>query len=305
MNLIPGPVSRKIARTSLQAAANSPKMLFGIGIAGMVGSTVLACRGTLKLPDILYNTQNDLKIAKGMQDESLSENERAKDITLIYARSIVTIGRTYAPAVIVGGIGIAALTKSHNILNERNAALTAAYVALDQGFREYRARVVDKYGEEADRDLRYGTRVAEVEGPRGGTKQITQAPMDPPSIYARWFDRKSSSWRGDDDLNWIFLKNQQNYLNDILRTRGHVMLNDAYDSLGLERSAAGAVVGWVKDNEDGGDNYIDFGLPEWYSSEDFTRSVDGAVLLDFNVDGIVYEKIDKPGKVDEIWELPQ
>lgn len=305
MSLIPGAITRKIARTSLEAASNSPNILFGVGIVGVLGGTVLACRGTLKLEGILANTKNDLMIAKNMEADGLTEQERSRDIALIYARSVATIGRNYAPAVIVGGLGIAALTKSHNILNERNAALTAAYVALDKGFREYRERVVDKYGEEADRDLRYGTRQEVITAKNGKTKTITQASMDPPSIYAKWFDHRSSSWQADDDLNWIFLKNQQNYLNDILRTRGHVMLNDAYDCLGLERTSAGAVVGWVKNNDDGGDNYVDFGLPEWYSSEDFVKGVDGAILLDFNVDGIVYEKIDKPGKVDEIWELPQ
>ena len=57
----------------------------------------------------------------------------------------------------MGGLSIAALTRSHNILTKRNAALTAAYGALEKGFSEYRARVVEKYGEEEDRDFRYGT----------------------------------------------------------------------------------------------------------------------------------------------------
>lgn len=305
MKLIPGAVSRKIARTGLVAASNSPQMLFAAGIVGVIGGTVLACRATLKLDAIMADTKNDLAIAKNINDDLYTEQDRNRDIALIYGRSIVTLGRAYGPAILVGGISIAALTKSHNILNERNAALTAAYVALDKGFSEYRSRVVEKYGEDADRDLRYGTREEVITTDKGRKKTITQVSMDPPSIYAKWFDHRSSSWQSDDDMNWIFLKNQQNYLNDMLRSRGHVTLNDAYDCLGIERTTPGAIVGWVQDNEDGGDNYIDLGLPEWYSSEDFVKGVDGAVLLDFNVDGIIYDKIDKPGKVDEIWELPQ
>jgi hypothetical protein len=89
---------------------------------------------------------------------------------------------------------------------------------------------------------------------------------------------------------------QQNFANDRLRAKGHLLLNDVYDSLGLPRTAAGCVVGWVKGGNGqttAGDGYVDFGLfdPETQEIRDFFRGDNGALWLDFNVDGEVYKLI--------------
>lgn len=296
MSIVPSGVSQKVARIGLVAAKNSPQTLFGLGVAGVIGSTVLACRATLKLEGILETGANDLRIAKSIEDEGYTEKDLRHDTALIYIQTAAKVGKQYAPAIIVGGLSIAALTRSHRILTERNAALTAAYIALEQGFDQYRARVVEKYGEEADRNMRYGTRVEEITDDKGRTKKVTRAALTESSIYAKWFDSNSSSWNHSGaEYNYIFLKNQQRYMNDLLRARGHVMLNDVYDELGIERTTAGAVVGWVLNNREGGDNYIDFGIFDENSDiEDFVYGPNNAILLDFNVDGLVYDKIDSP-----------
>jgi hypothetical protein len=89
-------------------------------------------------------------------------------------------------------------------------------------------------------------------------------------------------------MNRLFVTCQQNYLNHVLQVRGHVFLNEAYDALGLERSTAGAVVGWVMG--DNGDNYIDFGIFEAQNAR-FVNGSERSILLDFNVDGVIYDKI--------------
>lgn len=291
MKLIPEAVSRQIALKSLQVQHSSPKLLLGAGVASMIGSTILACRATLRLEEVLQKGQNDLRIARSISDDNYTENDRQHDVTLIYIQTAGNVMRLYAPAVFLGVGGVAALTKSHNILNERNAALTAAYAALEKGFNEYRERVVEKYGEEEDRKLRYGTR--EIENPDPKKKDIVlRADPSGPSIYARFFDWNSSSWNGEFEYNLIFLRCQQNYANDLLKARGHVFLNDVYDMLGLERSSAGAVVGWVLNGV--GDNYIDFGcFDDQDQVIDFMIGDDNEILLDFNVDGVVYDQLDK------------
>lgn len=306
MKLVPVAMSRKLAHSTLLLQKNSPGILFGAGIVGMVGSTVLACRATLKLETVMDEAKSKLDIAKTLQHDDYSENDRQRDISLIYFQTSVKVAKLYGPAIVVGGASIAALTSSHNILNKRNAALTAAYTALEKGFNEYRARVIEKYGEEQDRDFRYGAHQVEIEDESGKKKKVTRVLPGDPSIYARFFDYNSSSWSKEPEYNLIFLKCQQNYANDLLRSRGHVFLNEVYDMLGIPRSRAGAVVGWLLTPDGQTDNYVSFGVFEGNTdvARDFVNGFEGAILLDFNVDGLIWDKIDMSKEGESLsWQL--
>ncbi len=295
MNLVPEAVGRTIARNALLAQRSSPTVLLGVGIVGTVASTVLACRATLKMDQVLEEAKTKLDTAKTLEHVNYSEKDRSKDISLIYFQSGVRIVVLYAPAIILGGLSIAALTSSHKILSQRNVALTAAYSALERGFNEYRTRVVDKYGKDEDRDFRYGTRKVEItDESTGKTKKVRRVSLNDPSIYACFFDEASTSWNKDPEVNLFFLKSQQNYSNDLLRARGHVFLNEVYDMIGVPRSKAGAVVGWLLSPDGDTDNFVDFGVFEGKTetARDFVNGLEGAILLDFNVDGVIYDKID-------------
>src|SRR5215204_1632419 len=135
MKLVPEAISRTVARNSLLLQKSSPQMLFGVGVVGMVGSTVLACRATLKMDRVLDDAKEKLDTAKTLEHPDYSEKDRGRDTTLIYFQTGVQVFKLYAPAIIVGGLSIAALTSSHRILARRNVALTVAYSALDKGFR--------------------------------------------------------------------------------------------------------------------------------------------------------------------------
>lgn len=295
MQLVPGVISQRLARTTLLASKSSPEVLLAAGIVGMVGSTVLACRATLKMDAVLEDTKEKLNTAKTLEHRDYSERDRSRDVSLIYFQTGVEIVKLYTPAIVLGGLSIYALTQSHSIMAKRAVALTAAYGALEKGFDEYRARVVEKYGEEEDRNLRYGSQQIEVTDPKTGKKKaVTRVGRDEPSIYARFFDVGSSSWNKEPEYNLMFLQCQQNYANDKLHARGHVFLNEVYDMLGLERSKAGAVVGWILSKNGETDNYIDFGVfdGKTQSARDFVNGFEGSILLDFNVDGVIYDKID-------------
>jgi len=293
MQLIPMAVSKALGRRALVLEKNSPQLLFGAGLVGMVGSTVLACRATLKLEEVLDEGKVNLHKAKTLEHREYTEQDKQRDISIIYVQTSMKVVRLYAPAIAVGSASVAALVQAHSILNRRNAALTAAYLALEKGFAEYRQRVVEKYGEEEDRNFRYGTREVEVITD-GKKKTAVRVGEGEPSIYARFFDPLSTEWSKEPEYNLIFLKCQQNYVNDLLRARGHVFLNEVYDKLGIPRSKAGSVVGWILIG-DVRDNYIDFGI--WDSDgtvRDFVNGREASILLDFNVDGVIYDKIDTP-----------
>ena len=221
------------------------------------------------------------------------------DVAIIYARAIRDIDEAVCSGAILGAAAISCLAKSHDILTKRNAALTAAYVAVDEAFGQYRKRVVDKYGDEQDREFRYGVEEVDIIDENGKLHK-EKRPEDLPSMYARFFDEYSTSWSKDPEYNYVFLSCQQKYANDMLTKRGHLFLNEVYDMLGLDRTTAGSVVGWVITQSDG-DNYVDFGIfkgrgvantAEDVELRDFINGRNASLLLDFNVDGIIYDKID-------------
>lgn len=302
MKLVPVAVSSRFGRQLLQIEKKSPSLLFGAGIVGFVGTVVLASRATLKLDEVLEGTQKELaRINEGTDvvDEqgrrAYSEQDATHDKAIVYLRATKDLARLYGPAVGVGIISIACLTKSHSILTKRNAALTAAYAAVEKAFAEYRGRVREAVGEEKERELYYPLEKCEIEDEETGkTKKELRATDRTCSMYARFFDNENKNWSPVPEYNILFLRSQQNYANDRLRAKGHLFLNDVYDMLGMERTTPGAVVGWLWQH--GGDNYVDFGIfnremqPQHY---DFFRGLEGAVLLDFNVDGVIFKELDK------------
>lgn len=305
MKLVPAAVTTRLGRKALLLQKSSPNVLFGVGIVGVVGGTVLACRATLKMEAVLDEAVERTDKVKAFGNTSYTEKDRQHDLSLVRIQTTVKIVKLYAPAVIVSGIGIAALTSSHRILTNRNTALMAAYTALDEAFSRYRGRVIEKYGEQQDQEFRFNTEKVELVDPdTKKKKQVTRIAPGDPSGYARFFDQYSPSWSKDPEVNLFFLKCQQNYVNDLLRARGHVFLNEVYDRLGMERSQAGAVVGWLLSDDGSTDNYISFGVFEGQSenSRDFVNGREGAVLCDFNVDGIIFDKIEHTGE-DLSWQL--
>lgn len=298
MNLttIKNAVTSRVGRQILVGQKNAPTFLFVAGTAGVVASTVLACRATLKLEEVLEESEKLREQARTLKHANYSEADRKRDHTIIMQRSAFAIGKLYAPSIALGVISISALTGSHVVLSRRNAAVMAAYSALDKGFSEYRNRVREEFGEDKDLVFRHGSEtISEVVATKnGGSKTVKREAVPPgtPSIYARFFDEFSSSWQREPEYNRIFLTCQQNYANDTLRARGHIFLNEVYDSLNLPRSKAGAVVGWVLSND--GDNFVDFGIfdDNRERARAFVNGQEGSILLDFNVDGVIYDLLD-------------
>lgn len=292
-------VTWRTGRQVLKFQKSSPEILFAVGVTGVVVGTVLACRATLKVHEINETAEADKKTADAMHEvgsPKYSDADHRRDLAKIQVRRIASITKLYGPAIGVGVLSIGALRKSHNILNARNAGLMAAYAALDKGFSEYRERVLELVGPDKERELRYGSEEREfVTDTKNGPKVVNKNTVDinkPTSIYARLFTEFNPNWSPQPEYNVIFLRAQQNYANDMLRARGHVFLNEVYDMLGLDRTTAGAVVGWVLNGE--GDNCIDFGIFEGQNQDgffDFVTGREGSIMLDFNVDGVVHDKI--------------
>lgn len=301
MNLskfVPNAVSRRAARTVLETQKNSPALLFGVGIVGVVGTAVLASRATLKLDEHLEATQEKLTLAKELYQQDHGDYDAMdykQDVTYIYIRSALSIGRLYAPAVGCAALTVGSLAGSHHILSKRNAGLAAAYTALDKTFKEYRGRVVESLGEEEDRKFMHPSKTITEKkiDEKGKETDVERTVLSDKggSPYTFFFDEMCQNWSKEHMYNQVFLQCQQSYANQRLRARGHVFLNDVLDSLGLERTPAGAVTGWIWDGD--GDNFIDFGVfrNDVFKSEQFVNGEERSIMLEFNVDGVIYDKI--------------
>lgn len=296
-------------RTLFNIKKHSPEILIGGGIVGVIGSVILACRGTLKAKDILVQSKKDIDVIHQCEkDKSESgeytEDDKKKDLTAVYLRTGVKLVKTYAPAIILGGLSLASIISSNNILKKRNVALVAAYTAVDQGFKSYRNNVVERFGEDVDKELRYGIKaekiVEKIVDPETGKEteieknvKVFHNNSSGHSQYARFYDDGCTEWTKDPEYNLMFLRQQEQYFNDKLKADGFVFLNEVYEALGIPKSKAGQIVGWIYDpkNKDI-DNYISFGIYDGYSSvaRDFVNGYERTILLDFNVDGPILDK---------------
>lgn len=297
--------SRAFNNLCFKAKKHSPEILVVVGIAGVVATTVMACRATTKAGAIISEAKESLDAIhecaenKELANKYTKEDHR-KDLTVVYTKTAVEFGKLYAPTVILGAASISCILASHNILRKRNAAIAAAYATVDKGFKEYRGRVVERFGEVVDRELKYDIKAKEIEETvinENGEEEVVKKTVDVANVnkwsdYARFFDEASPYWEKDSEYNLMFLRAEQNYANDRLRSKGRVFLNEVYERLGIPTTKAGQVVGWVYDPEnDLGDNYIDFGIYECNSerARAFVNGYERNILLDFNVDGNIWE----------------
>lgn len=300
-------LTRTFNKANLQIQKHSPTILVGAGIVGVVASTVMACKATTKLEGILTESKKEINhIHKCMNDVELQETnvyhpeDGKKDLAIVYARTGVELVKLYAPSVLLGAASVTSIVASHKILTERNVALASAYAVVDKGFKEYRKRVVDRFGKKVDFELKNNVKAETIECTEvdeNGNKKADFETVDTVDInnystYARFFDECSKYWKKDPEYNLTFIKRIERYLNDKLRIRGYVYLNEAYEDLGLPPTKAGQFVGWIYDpTDETRENQIDFGITDVHKRgvREFVNGYERSVLLDFNVDGPIID----------------
>ena len=298
-----------VHRTGFKLRQSSPEILIVGGILGVIGSAVMACKATTKVSEIQDKANEQLAAAEEAltkHADIYSEEDYKKDKLIIRAHQAVDYVKLYGPAVICGALSLSCIVGSHVILKKRNLALSAAYAAVDKAFKDYRSHVVEKYGEDIDKELRYNVKklVTEekVKTEDGKTKKVktTTSYLDGEySDSARIFDESNRYFERNPQLNRAFLRCREQFATDKLRTQGYLFLNDVYKDLGFRPTREGAIVGWVLDpNSDKSNGYVDFGIFESQrmKAKDFVNGYEYAAILDFNVDGPILDRFTKFAK---------
>lgn len=303
-------VTGTVSKIGFKFQKHSPEILVVAGVVGTVVSAVMACKATTKVSEILEETKKTVTaIHECSENKELVESgkytpeDAKKDLTITYAQTGLKFVKLYGPSVLLGALSITSILASNNILRKRNVALAAAYATIDSSFKDYRKRVIERFGEVVDRELKYNIKAQKIEETitdeetgkeKKVKKTIEVADPNTYSDYARFFDDGCTGWEKDSEYNLMFLKSQQRYANDLLKARGHLFLNEVYDMLGIERTKAGQVVGWIYDPENPvGDNYVDFGIYDINrkKAREFVNGYERSILLDFNVDGNIWDRI--------------
>ena len=301
---------------------HAPEILLVAGTTSIIAGTITACKATVKAADVLAELNADLepvrelhnKVKEGVvPEEKYPEVAYRKELIGNYAKYALKFAKLYAPSIILTGLGIFSIFASNNIMRKRCASLSAAYVAVDTAFKKYRKNVKERFGEEVDTELRYGVKkqkieVEETDPETGKTKkvkkEITTVDDSNYSLYARFFDETSDYYQHDKsgrpctDYNLFFLKQREAEMTMRLRVQGYLFLNDVYKALGFEPSLAGQSVGWIYDKskdetEQVGDGFVSFNIfKATRANARFIEGIEDVILLDFNVDGPIMDRLD-------------
>ncbi|AWN05996.1 hypothetical protein SEA_RAVENPUFF_39 [Streptomyces phage RavenPuff] len=297
LRAISNAVTSKVGRQILLTQKHSPTIMLVGGAVGFAATVVMASKATLKLDGILKEAEADrakIERAETEHADKYSPEDAAQDRKLSRVKLCIEVAKAYGPSVIVGVGSLALFTGAHIILTKRLAGVTALAAGLDKAFKEYRARVVADQGEAKDAEYLYDLVEKEVyhEDEGGPTTKVIKTPSGKASSpYVVLFDEHNRNFKKEWGYNQTFLAAQQTWANNKLRADGHIFLNDVYRMLGLPDTKAGSVTGWI-DGGDGDDTVI-FNIygPDPVGGDMFAEGNERAVWIDFNVDGVIYDKI--------------
>lgn len=293
---------KSFKKAQLTVRKHSPEILMVAGVIGTVAGAVMACKETLELEDVLDECKQEkmeLEEQYAMCEE-YSEDALKKDQVKLTIKQVAKIVKLYAPSVIMEATSIGVIFASNDIMRKRNASMAAAYATLNSMYKRYRQNVIESYGEEVDKDMRFGVKHEKVtEIDEDGNKVKVDArivDLDNTALaisdYSRFFQMGCKGFDASSGrYNLLYLKGIQAMFNNKLIADGYVMLNDVYRELGFDTIPEGWSIGWVYDEANPiGDNYIDFGLYEARNkNQRAVNDWEPVILMDFNVDGNLYE----------------
>ena len=304
-------VTRSLHKVGFKFKKHSPEILVVTGVIGIVTSTVMACKATTKVNDIVTESKETIDkihdcVGKGLHTsdgEEYTQEVANKDLAIVYTQTAWKFVKLYGPSVLIGAASIGCMVGSNRILRKRNVALAAALTTVEKSFKDYRGRVIDRFGKDLDRELRFGIKAKEIKekviDENGNETTVTKTvevvdPNTAHSLYSIVFCEGNTGWTKNAELNKAFLIQQQNWANDKLRLRGYLTLNEVYEMVGAPTTAYGQIAGWVYTEDSSvGDNFVDFGIFDVTNEKacDFVNGRERSIILDFNCIGNILEYI--------------
>lgn len=215
-------LSKFLKGTQLILSKHSPEILTGLGIAGMVTTTILAVKATPKA----------LRIIEDYEETILCDHEKIKPVD-----AIKLTWKCYIPAAISGSVSIACLICASSVNVRRNAALATAYKLSETALTEYKEKVVETIGEKKEQVVKDAIAKDKVEQNPVNQQSIIVTGKGDTLCYDSLFGRYFKS-----DIEK--LKKIENDLNRRMRSEDYISLNEFYYEVGLDGVGAGYDLGW-------------------------------------------------------------
>ena len=310
--------TKTFSKLAFMAKQHAPEIMIGAGILAGAGALYFTVRGTLKLEKTLDDHSDRINTVKknyipedklieveeygiNKVDVDLTEEEYKsykRDLFKEYLKTTGTIALNYAPAAALALASAGLSIGAYGIMNKRVAVALTALESVTASFAEYRQRVKDRYGEEAENDILLGKTTEHVavekELKNGKTKLVDEEQTSykgSASTYGRTYSiNTAKNFLGGGDgraYNKTFIENIEEAANLTLRRRGYIFLNEVYQLLGFDETPEGQLVGWLE-NTQNGDGEVKFAIKEVLDDKNEDNDV---WYLDFNVDGVIFDKI--------------
>lgn len=299
-------VLNRMGNVGLKAQKYLPEIAMGVGTAFTIFGTVRCCKDTLKLESIVDNAKEELDDIHTSRETEVIDDQQAKvETTKVYLKTVGRIGRNYANGAGMVIFGLSSMLYGFGVLNGRYVGTVVYAKGLEKAYNKLEQGVLNKYGKDIRDELIHGVTRDDVEYEEiddegnSKTRKVKKTHVIPEdySGYAILFDSSNPNWEKNAAYNLMWLRGIENYMNDLLKTRGHVLLNDVYDALGYPRTPDGAIRGWIYDR-DSDSEYISFGI-DWEDGEkkpavrNFLNGLEPNVILEFNLG---------KGKTSLIWD---
>ena len=229
---------------------HAPEILTGIGVAGMVTTTILAVKATPKACLLINDRKDELEV------EKLSATELVK-----------TTWKCYIPAAVTCGASIACLVGASSVNCKRNAVLATAYKLSEAALSEYKDAVIETIGEKKEQSVR--DKVAE--------ERLKKNPVSKSEVIVTGngttlcYDPVGNSYFKS---NIQQIESAKNKLNARMLSENYVSLNDFYDELGIGPTKLGDDLGW--------DIYKD-GLVEIAFSSQLAEDGTPCLVMDYSI----------------------
>ena len=284
-------IFRNVGRVVVQ---NLPTIMTIVGCAGVVTGSVLACKATLRADQLLAENRSAIEAVK--ESGISSEKVYRKELTKSYISGGINWMKLYGPSALLISFSIGSILYGHNILKARNLAVIGAYKALTIEHQEYRNKMKELMGSEEERKVYYDIgelEIGDMDGKESHKVPIITEQSDPElnwNEHAKFFCESSIYFSKNPEENLKFLMDTMGRMQDKFDRQGYLFLNDVYRALDIPETYGGSVCGWIKGL---GDNAIDFGIFDCYkeSSHRFVNGYEPVVLLDFNHDGYIADKL--------------
>ena len=297
-------ISRTICTIGAKVKKAAPTIAVITGTACGIGATVTAVKETLTVGAIMTEYKETAKTIDDVEErinngeEIYFTNKKTnkteletveylnRDRKVLKIQTVAKLAKHYKFTIALSALSVVLVLSGYGEMKKRFVGAVAAYEGL------YRTYIKTKKEAEKNSKKTEMPDINDKNEEQKDTSSEVKSRVDD-SDFCRIFDKSSSMYRENREMNLGYLKSVEKYCTNLLHIRGHLFLNEVYDALGMSHTETGALCGWLYNSNDG-DNFVSFNIDEAlceYNYADDIYPVDPEIFMYFNCVGPIYNRI--------------